>query len=124
LVAIAAIAVALLLGAYLAGLLPKWQSTSAPQPSVAGVWRHRSGVVLVIKQDGNSVTLEQHDPAWGVTATGTGVLKGSELQAKFVYQPDGGTGDGRFTVSADGHRLSGDYTDQASGSTKALVFER
>jgi hypothetical protein len=123
-VAIAATAVALLFGAYVAGLLPKPQSKSAGQPSVAGVWRHRSGVILVFKQDGNSVSLEQHDPAMGVTATGTGVLKGSELQVRFVYKPDGGTAHGRFTISADGQRLSGEYTDEASGSTKALVFER
>ena len=122
LVAIAAIAVALLFGAYVAGLLPKVHSMS--EPAVAGIWRHRSGVILVIKQDGNSVSLEQHDPARGVTATGTGVLKGGELQIRFVYKPDGGTADGRFTVSADGQRLSGEYTDEASGSTKALVFER
>ena len=79
---------------------------------------------MVFKQDGSSVSLEQIDPARGVTATGTGVLSGSELQLKFVYQPDGGTAHGRFTVSADGQRLSGEYTDEASGSTKALVFER
>jgi hypothetical protein len=124
LVAIAAVSAALLFGAYLAGLLPKLQSSPARQPSVAGIWRHRSGVILVIKQNGNSVGLEQYDPARGVTATGTGVLNGSELQVRFVYKPDGGNAAGRFTVSADGQRLSGEYTDEASGSTKALVFQR
>jgi hypothetical protein len=112
----------LLLGAYFTGLLPKSQTNAAP--AVAGVWRHQSGVILVIQQEGKSVTLEQHDPASGVTVTGTGVVNGSDLRLKFTYKPDGGTADGSFTVSADGKRLSGQYTDAASGKTKALVFER
>jgi hypothetical protein len=122
-VALAATVAVLLAGATLAGLMPK-QSPSAGQPSVAGVWRHRSGVILVVKQNGSAVSLEQVDPASGVTVTGTGTLQGNELQIRFVYKADGGTAHGVFTVSGDGQRLSGDYTDEATGSRKALVFER
>lgn len=125
--ALTAVALALLFGIYRAGFLPKRQPPPEPQVSVsvAGVWRHESGVIWVIKPVEKSVfSVEQMDPNQGLTLTGTGTLKGDELDFEYVLVPDKTRGEGRFKISSDGQQLSGEYKHEGETRWVALVFRR
>lgn len=126
LVAIAALALALLFGAYQAGLLTDRQSTLIPQSTdfVSGTWRHNSGVIWVIKAVGNSTfSVEQMDPEEGLTMSGTGTLKGNELTITYVLGLERVRGTALFTFSDDRQQLTGEYKNEG-GYTNALVFRR
>lgn len=124
LASLAAVAISLLFGAYIAGLLDNEPPLSVRQVSVDGVWRHHSGVIWVIKQNERLISLEQILPNEGVTVTGTGILTGTDLRLDFLYTSGGGRATGQFTVAADGRTISGEYTDLGSGAVKALIFRR
>lgn len=127
LAAIAALVPVLLFGAYQAGLLPSRRAPSGPpiSDSISGAWRHKSGVIWVIKPVGNSTfSVEQMDPEKGLTMNGSGVLKGNELEFTYVLGPERVRGNARFKVSADGQELSGEYRNEGSAETRALVFHR
>ena len=125
--ALSVVALALLLGIYRAGFLPKRQAPPESQVSVsvAGVWRHESGVIWVIKPVERSVfSVEQMDPNQGLTLTGTGTLKGDELRFEYILTPDKTRGEGRFRISSDGQQLSGEYKHEGENRSVALVFRR
>jgi len=126
LAAIAALAFALLFGAYRAGLFQDHQSTPVSQlaDSVSGIWHHQSGVIWVIKAVGNSAfSIEQMDTEKGLTMSGTGVLKNNKLEITYVLGPERVRGTGLFKLSADGQQLSGEYKNEG-GDTRSLVFRR
>jgi hypothetical protein len=90
---------------------------------VAGSWISSQGVTYAISQSGMYISLQEYYPGYGMTASGSGKFDGTTLTVN--YETILGTlGRLALSISEDGNRLSGEYTDQSSGSSGTLELTR
>ena len=100
------------------------QAGQSAIPNLAGNWKGASGLVYVINQFGNSVSIQEVNPMLGgVTAAATGQISGPDFSLP-AYTLAGTTGVLRLQVSDDGNRMSGDYRDSVSGMVVPMQLSR
>lgn len=102
---------------------------AAPAPraviryDLTGSWESDEGVTYILSQQGNTVTLQEMNPLFGVTAVGEGRLNNNQLSITYMTAL-GTQGQGVLRVIDDGDELSGTITDLTTGFTQPLVIYR
>ena len=91
--------------------------------SIAGNWHGVEGSSYVVYQSGNTVTMEEVNPLFGITAVGQGTISGQDVDVSYVTGL-GTVGRARLQVSGDGRQLTGEYTDLTTGVRMPLVLYR
>ena len=90
---------------------------------IGGNWTTSEGVSYVITQFGSNISLQEFNPLYGITATGTGHISGKEVTINYETIV-GTTGSLHFTLSPDGSLLNGQYQDHTSGATGRIQIGR
>ena len=101
-----------------------------PQPApqargplnIGGTWRTAEGLIYVLRQSGNVVTVQEIDRGV-VVAQGQGTIVGRNLDVSYT-RLDGSSGRAHVKVSADGKELTGTYTNLTLGESGSLVLYR
>lgn len=93
-------------------------------PNLAGNWRGTSGLVYVVNQFGNNVSIQEVNPMLGgITAVATGQISGSSFSLP-AYTLAGTTGVLRLQLSADGNQMVGEYRDNMTSGIIPMQLSR
>jgi hypothetical protein len=82
--------------------------------------RHRT---YQFYQNGTSITMEETTPGYGQTAIGEGTIDGGVVTMT-IQTALGSQGTLSVTLSADGRRMSGTYSDQTFGTSTPYTLTR
>ena len=92
-------------------------------PAVSGTWTGENSLTYVITQSGDSVTIREMSPLYGITAVGQGTFDRRRLTVSYRTALDSeGTAD--LEMSDDGRQLTGSFTDSSSGVSVPAVLQR
>jgi len=92
-------------------------------PPVSGTWTGENSLTYVITQSGDSVTIREMSPLYGITAIGQGTFDRRRLTVSYRTALDSeGTAD--LEMSDDGRQLTGSFTDSSSGVSVPAVLQR
>lgn len=92
-------------------------------PPVSGTWTGENSLTYVITQSGDSVTIREMSPLYGITAVGQGSFDRRHLTVSYRTALDSeGTAD--MEMSDDGRQLTGSFTDSSSGVSIPAVLQR
>jgi hypothetical protein len=92
-------------------------------PAVSGTWTGENNLTYVITQSGDSVTIREMSPLYGITAVGQGTFDRWRLTVSYRTALDTeGTAD--LQMSDDGRQLTGSFTDSYSGVSVPAVLQR
>jgi len=90
---------------------------------ISGVWQGSDGSRYTVTQYGNRFEFVEFEASGGVSATGTGVIRGNLIESEFKAS-DNSWGSGRLQLSGDGRTMSGSYKDGATGETYGTFLSR
>jgi|CXWL01.1.fsa_nt_gi hypothetical protein len=97
-----------------------------PPPSainLSGTWHDRSGASWIIQQRGGSLTVQEINPGFGVTAVGEGTVNGNQVQITYLSAMQT-TGQVALTIGPEGHTMTGTAHDLTTGASFPLAFSR
>ena len=97
------------------------QSQPPYQYNIAGLWRAANGASYTVNQFGNSITIQEQSPLYGVTAVGWGVIAGQEINIDYVNALYA-NGRAVLRVSDDSRQITG--TCSLAGQTFYLSLFR
>ena len=92
-------------------------------PDISGVWLSSDGSHIQVNQNGSRFNFLEFEPSGGITATGSGVIRGNRIESEF-QSTDNSYGSGEFLISRDGVTISGSYTERSSGQTFSVTLSR
>lgn len=90
---------------------------------ISGAWMGSDGSRYTVTQYGNRFEFIEFEPSGDISATGTGVIRGSLIESEFKAA-DNSWGSGRLQLSGDGRTMSGSYTNGATGESFATLLSR
>jgi hypothetical protein len=96
---------------------------AAQTVDISGAWQGADGSRYTVTQYGNRFEFIEFGSSGDITATGTGVIRGSLIESEFKAS-DNTWGSGRLQLSGDGQTLSGSYTNAATGETFGALLSR
>lgn len=93
------------------------------QYDLNGAWRSNSGLSYNIVQYGNTITIQEISPIYGVTAIGQGIINQENIYIDFVtalYMQ----GKGVLKIANDGRQIEGVFTNLSTGLVTTAVLYR
>jgi hypothetical protein len=101
---------------------PQSRSIKNQVNNIAGAWEGE-GSAYQFYQNGTSVTMEETTPGYGQTAVGAGTIDGSVVTLT-IQTALGSQGTLSVTLSPDGRKMSGTYSDQTFGTSSPYTLTR
>lgn len=95
----------------------------AQTADISGAWVGSDGSRYTVTQYGNRFEFIEFEPSGDISATGTGVIRGSLIESEFKAA-DNSWGSGRLQLSGDGRTMSGSYTNGATGESFGTLLSR
>ena len=95
--------------------------TNQQRYNLNGTWQSNLGVYYNINQFGNTITVQEVDPIYGITAVGQGIINQRTISINYLtalYTQ----GTGILQVSDDGRRMDGKFTDLSTGFTTIAIW--
>jgi hypothetical protein len=97
------------------------ESESPQQFDIEGTWGANGGPLWQIFQRGNNITIQEESAGYGVTAVGSGVIAGQEINLDFMNAAYV-TGKAHLRVSDDGKRIIGTLSFANRMATNIELF--